>query len=825
MPTFQQIILSFSDRYLLVTDPDEFGRVIEATLADITETLELDGSFLHLSDLASNRALNVNKGILFSGEVKPDTTPDRARISAAASGGASTKPVRWRKNSDSSGREWWLLSHDMGNIRMMLGLSGMGIVKPPDRQISLIFCSQCAGTWKNLQKLRESEGKFRDMSRLNTAGRSLISEHDLRSILKTVVSEVTKITGFEYCSLKLYDEKTGELVIAETRGLGEEYWKERRRIAIGADISGKALAEKRPFWTRDIEITLKDSISAAAMEYLCHDLGLHSYIAVPLLFREKALGTLSVLVMGFHDFEPHEIEILSSFAGQAAMAIENARLYEEVRSSKEFWENFVADAGDAIISIDLDGKIASWNLGAEKIFGYSREEVMGMDYASLLVPEERREEYWKIIARTVSGESVTNMEIRRQAKDGREIDILLTVSPVKDSQGKVIQTSGIFKDISSIKALRERLQQSEKMALLGRLLSGVAHEMNNPLTSIAGFSELLLAESPGEDVREGLETIHSEAMRASRIVKDLLVFARIEDPRFETVSINDIIMEIVERNRSILERKGITLHLELSNETMLIRGNSHQIRQVFANIISNAEQALSEITGRKEIVIKTFTDSAQMMNLISFYDNGPGISKENQKKIFEPFFTTKVSEKGTGLGLFISSWIMQEHKGSIGVESQEEHGATFTIRFPMGAPSVAPHPPVPGDAGEISSSRSRSILVVDDEQEIRRFFERLLKKSGHQVKTASNGLEAIEIIEKEEIDLIIADIKMPVMDGIRLHSEVRRRWPSIAERFVFITGNLAEERTRLFIRESGSRFMTKPFAVKDVQEMLDNFFA
>lgn len=341
--------------------------------------------------------------------------------------------------------------------------------------------------------------------------------------------------------------------------------------------------------------------------------------------------------------------------------------------------SIIQNYSDAVIALDNDYKIFFWNKGAERIFGYTAEEMLGKT-VDPIIPQELREkgELEWLFEETLRRGYIENYETERITKDGRRIIVNLSRSLIKDESGEILGSIAIVKDVTKVKELEKQIQHSDKLALIGQIAAGIAHEIGTPLNVISGNAEYIMMEM-GEDnpYKEELETIISQAERIANLIKQLLEFARPRKPNYTKVDVNKEIAHVVELLRHQFEKSNIKLNLKFSNDLPYIWADCSQIHQVFLNIIVNAIQAINE---NGLIEIETFAKDGYVN--IKFKDNGVGILPEHLDKIFEPFFTTKEAGKGTGLGLAVSKRIMDEHRGKIEVESTPGKGTVFTVKFP-----------------------------------------------------------------------------------------------------------------------------------------------
>ena len=368
--------------------------------------------------------------------------------------------------------------------------------------------------------------------------------------------------------------------------------------------------------------------------------------------------------------------------------------------------------------------------------------------------------------------------------------------------------------LAELKAAQEHLIQSEKLSALGELIAGVAHELNNPLTTIVGFAELLTKTAPlGNGTKGQLEKISGAAFRCHQIVRSLLSFARKQKPEKAYIDINALCEGVLTLLAYQLKVSNIALEKRFAEKLPRTMADPHQLQQVFINITTNAYHAMSSSRGRGKLVVETKQSDGTLH--IAFRDNGPGILPEHQRKIFDPFFTTK--EHGTGLGLSLSYGIIKEHEGKISLESVPGAGTTFLIELPIIAqPSQTGQPPPQGP----ESAAKRRILVVDDEENNLRLLLAIIRHLGHQADGVSSGQEALEKIAKQDYDVLISDIKMPNVDGQRLYQQVRTLRPELAHQIIFTSGDIVSGETQAFLDRVQCPFVMKPFRIADIEAII-----
>ena len=369
--------------------------------------------------------------------------------------------------------------------------------------------------------------------------------------------------------------------------------------------------------------------------------------------------------------------------------------------------------------------------------------------------------------------------------------------------------------------VRERtgqLLQSEKVATMGSLLAGVAHELNNPLAVLLGQAHLLQRGAKDSSLVQRAEKITVAAERCCRIVKNFLALARQRPPERGDVVLNQVVQDAVELLAYELRTDNVKMSLNVADDLPTLWADGHQLHQVLVNIVANAHQAMRHSPASRQISIATRFDPTSQSVHLDIADTGPGIPAEIRARIFEPFFTTKPAGQGTGLGLSLCRGIVEEHGGAIVVESEPGRGTTFAITLPV--------VPRPLDAGEPTAVEapapvgSKVILVVDDERDLAELLVEELQGDGHQVEIAANGVEALRRLERQAFDLVVSDTKMPLMDGVDLYREIERRFPALRNRIIFVTGDVLDAEKRRFLESTGAPFLTKPFDLSDVRNVV-----
>jgi PAS domain S-box-containing protein len=377
------------------------------------------------------------------------------------------------------------------------------------------------------------------------------------------------------------------------------------------------------------------------------------------------------------------------------------------------------------------------------------------------------------------------------------------------------------REVAPEKNIGRLVRRAEKMSSLGQLIAGVAHELNNPLAVVLAYAQLLIKHPIADEVvRDNVQRILHETERAAKIVRDLLLFARPCEPQLTVVDLNQTVVNVCDVRQRDFESYRTELRQNLQPGLPRTKADPIQLEQVLNNLITNAFHAMAGQPGKRVLTVSTGADNHFIR--ISVRDTGCGIPPEVMAKMFDPFFTTKPVGKGTGLGLSISRSILEEHRGRLWAESEPGQGATFHLDLPI-VPCEDPAPVVerPTEASAAgAATEGFRLLVVDDEPGIRDVLEMVLVERGYQVTCVTNGLEAIDRLKREHFDLIISDMCMPEMDGERLYETVREKNPKLADRILFVTGDVVSARSRAFLERTGSRWLSKPFNIRDVEEVV-----
>lgn len=542
-------------------------------------------------------------------------------------------------------------------------------------------------------------------------------------------------------------------------------------------------------------------------------------ICVPVLSNNRVVAVLNAESPRVNAFDQEDLRLFNAIAAELAVALENARLFTEIRAAEANYRDLFDNANDFIFTLDSNFRISSANKVVLKTSGYQLEEIIGAPVTQFISAQQIPALYRLLKAHLASTESLAPFELSIMGKAKREILLEVTLRVRREGR-RPVSVHCIARDITHRRELEQQLQQTEKLSAIGKLVAGVAHELNNPLTSIIGYSSLLQQSNLPAETRADLDVIFRQAQRARLIVRDLLTFARRFELETQEVDLNGIINGSVTLVASQLQTNAVKVKTVLDSGLPPTMADPHQLEQVFVNLITNAIHALATILSPRLLTIESWHDENHI--LVSFTDNGPGIPPNHISRIFDPFFSTKQVGEGTGLGLSICFGIISEHKGRIWAENAPTGGAAFYVELPIEKPPAvtAPSPALAAPV-EPAFSSSLRILAIDDEPALLNLLRLIFTHRGHTIETAPDGQTALQKLEGHSYDLIVCDVLMPDILGPQLYQKAIEKFPFLANRFIFITGNTVDMDTRIFLEKSGLAWLSKPFLPTDIEQLVE----
>jgi PAS domain S-box-containing protein len=501
---------------------------------------------------------------------------------------------------------------------------------------------------------------------------------------------------------------------------------------------------------------------------------------------------------------------------------ERLEMEKHLHKEQEFVRSLVASFPDTIAVLSLEGIYTFMSPRIQDVLGRPTKEFIGKPLGGGVHPDDLAK-LKATFQKVATGQGTNNQfEYRALHADGTWRMLRASASPLYDANEKINGVVASARDVTESKTLEQQLVQKEKLAAMGEMMTGVAHELNNPLTAILGISDLIRERAVDDAMRHQIETVLKQARRAATIVQNLLVFSRPSILRQSRVHLDQIVKQALDFQRTSLQQKKITVQFQGARDLPPIEGDAKLLVQGFSNLISNAEQAIGAV--RESGTLRISAGFADGKIALAFSDDGPGISPENLGKIFDPFFTTRRPSGATGLGLTISQAIVKEHGGKIEVESSIGKGTTFRVLLPTVVEEVSPEavtaraavPPLPGSA----ELRGHSVFIVDDEESIREIMQEGLAARGMIVESAASSEEALSHLVAGHYEFVLCDFNLPGLNGEQLFERVRSQAQAATPRFVFMTGALLDPAQVAQFQKKGASVLQKPFHVAALATLL-----
>jgi len=796
----------------------ELNVILKSTLDEIMDFLGMDAGLLRLRPMPETNSRAVSRGFSKkAASILEESSDDNIDFSGDIS--------KWGKSELTEALHRDGLKHfafypiRSGNrVFGNLVLASINAKTASDAQEELISAvSEILGVAIVNARIREQSSKLsEDLIALQEMNKIISQGFNLEDIIHRIVIEGKRLAKTNQCHLFLLEDSQ-KCLIGSASTQSENLDIKMVKIDLSqASTAVTALMDKRVIAIEDISGSETDNGK------LMETLGWGAAIFAPLITKEQAIGVLVCSDdAAARKFTDEQILRAETLAHQAAIALENARLFQVVSRGQKEWETTFDAMQDCVSVHDTTGKVIRANVALARRLKTIPQKVIGR-YCSEIYNPSVSSSIPCHHTRALKSKAVVVEEVALPSMDG---EFQVSVSPWYDRNNRLAGSIHVAKDISNEKLLQQQLIQSEKLSAIGELISGIAHELNNPLTGVMGYSQLLqLREDLDDRAKDNLLKINNLALRCQKIVQNLLSFARKQKPERTLSDINEILEKTVELRSYEMQVNNIQISRELDRHLPKTIADAHQLQQVFLNILTNGEQAMLETHGKGHIQICTRTNSQKTRIFVEITDDGPGIPESHLTRIFDPFFTTKEVGKGTGLGLSLSYGMIKEHGGNIYARSGLGKGATFTIELPIitrlqteasEAPEIAPQ----GEGFE-QLVRGKRILVVDDEQYILDFFVEVFHSLPKLVDTANDGHAAMERMKASEYDLIITDFKMPQMSGRDLYKWIKEQRPHLADRMIFVTGDTVSLETRSFFEDNRNRYLAKPFKIEEVKEVI-----
>lgn len=533
-----------------------------------------------------------------------------------------------------------------------------------------------------------------------------------------------------------------------------------------------------------------------------------SAAVAPLRAPGTTMGALAVADRQGGPLSAEDLWLFSTVATNASVVMTNSRLYEMVRRSEAEWETAFNALTEGIAVVGPAGNVLRANHAVAAIAELPESELVGRNFCEMIFGAS--EAVARLIGAAYRGERTVPLVVRPE--NSHKV-LRLTAAPLAEAERGTVVI--LIEDVTEQRILEAQIIQNDKMASIGQLVSGVAHELNNPLTSIAGLAELLLERPPHPELpREHLRVIHDQAERAGRIVRNLLTFARKGVVEKTAVDLHDVVLRTSLLITYELQLHGIELVSDLSADPTIVLGDRYELQQVLLNLITNSVQAVSGLEPGKPRQITLSTSRSDGEAMLRVQDTGPGVPPHLVAYLFTPFFTTKAPGEGTGLGLSLSYGLVKAHGGVLEYEASPEGGAEFKVTLPLFQSDVAPPTDTSPPAANGRPARRR-ILVVDEDPSVHRLLSALFTPEGHAVQAARTGEQGLKLAKEQEFDLIIADVRVPAGPSELFAGALLDAYPAFSGRLVVACSG--EEDLPAPLAHQPIHRVTKPFNLRDLK--------
>jgi len=650
--------------------------------------------------------------------------------------------------------------------------------------------------------------EHREMRSLLDITEAVNGSLDLHKVMSLIVQRVGERVGAQRCSIVFVDGVAERcFVMAATDNPSADMLE--IDPAKYPEIQ-RAIATREPVFVQD---AATDPLLAPVRDLLLQQ-GYRSLLVMPLVYGREVLGTLFLRASREVPFTESEMRFCRIAAASSANALKNALLYRDVaneaarhRGTGEKLRRVLDGTPDVIVAVDAAGLVTEFNRAAENLTGFFAKEALGRPLAEILPAAAPEVELGR-----------KGRELVLTRPDGSACEIHLVSAALTDEAGGPTGRVFLGRDVTDLRRAEKSLAQAERLSSLGEVVAGVAHELNNPLSAVLGYAQLLQSSAGRDDLDHDLTRIVESARRCQKIVVNLLSFARKHPPRKMAQDLNACVRKVIDLKTYHLRASRIEVALELLEPLPPALFDFHQMEQVVLNLLNNAEQAIAGEGRPGRVVLRSFANDTEVG--IEVEDDGPGIPATARHRVFDPFFTTKDVGMGTGLGLSVSYGIVQEHQGRIELRpDRPSTGACFAVTLPR-AEGLAPETPAAAAPAAAKPLQGRSVLVAEDEPLVRDLFSRLLAQDGATVTLAHDGEEAWSKILETDFDLIVADLRMPNLDGRALYERLVEEKPSMVRRFVFATGDLVRQESLKFLEGLPNRILAKPLDVDNVRRVL-----
>jgi PAS domain S-box-containing protein len=683
-------------------------------------------------------------------------------------------------------------------------------------------------------QILESEIRYNNALLVQEIGQVASKILAIDELLKSVATVMKKRLDFDRGMIMLADENKSHLRYSAGYGHTKEQEAFLRQLEFNLNnpeskgLFVQAMRDRKP-------LLIEDTLSPRSLQF-ARFMGGQSVICVPIAYEQEALGILAVdNIKSKTPLRQSDVNLLMGVASQLATSIMNARSFIKLHQSEKKYRELVETANSIILRMDTEGRIAYSNEFAQRFFGYSEKEMLGKNAEQFILPEKQAnpagfEKLVSTLQKDPARLRVSENDMHR--KNGQKAWIAWTYKPIFNETGQFKEILCVGIDVTERKLadlerkdLQAQLQRAQKMEAIGTLAGGVAHDLNNILSGIVSYPELLLMDLEKDSpLVKPILTIQKSGEKAAAIVQDLLTLARRGVAATEVVNLNNIISEYLlspEHEKLLMDHPDIRVERQLETNLLNILGSPVHLSKTIMNLVSNAAEAM--LDGGK-IIIRTenrhedkpknaFDDISRGDYVtITVKDTGIGIPKEDIERIFEPFYTKKaMGRSGTGLGMAVVWGTVKDHRGFIDIQSEEGQGSTITLYFPVTRKELVKD--VDLESMEAIKGHGESILVVDDVKEQRQIASQMLEKLGYTVFTAASGEKAVDYMQSHSADLMVLDMIMdPGIDGLETYKQIAAIKPG--QKTIIASGYSESERVKEAQRMGAGAYLKKPYLLE-----------
>jgi len=642
------------------------------------------------------------------------------------------------------------------------------------------------------------ESRARDLEGLQAFGRALAEARSLGEVLDRAAASLQSLTDADAVAIATALPERLGVDVHVARALSAEHaLRLREAVALGFIPLDPAAAPVRA-------LPAFDRLCGPRAALLETDI-----IVVPVVRRGREIVRLGVVPR----VGPGEHVLRVVFGASNHLAVHVDRVLAVAEAEQGRFRSILDSMPHAVVLTDAAFQVVHANVAAELLLPRA-----GADPAAALRSVGDLDLVG--LAYDVLAGRRADVEGEALLADGGSLEV--AVAPWRDASGNVDGLVLVMLDVTTARKLREQISQSEKLSSLGRMIAGVAHDLNNPLTAVIGYAQLLRTLPPGEKFTERLDTIRREAERCRRIVAGLLRFARTHTPERRPFSLNEVVESTAQLLAYPIRSSGCRIVAELDRALPSVLGDVHEIEQALVNLVTNAQQAMAATSKAGAITVRTRRGTGGTA-VLEVDDEGPGIPDDARSKVFDPFFTTKPSGQGTGLGLWLVYNAVTAHGGTISVGASPAGGASFRVTLPAGPAAAASAASAATSAGKAMDDAPRvsaRILVVDPEAALAELICETLAADGHHAVAAHDAEEALGRMSHESFDLVVADDALPGLSGDRLAREVDRVRPELRRRLLLTTGDWITREPEAVARRLDAGLLRKPFELDELRRLV-----